>query len=340
VVLRISSLEGSGLPSQVRVSTGSAIALGLIEGRIDVVPSTAYLMTYRDGKCSANCCFCPQARGSYAKAELLSRVTWPRFPIRSVLNGIKSAAEKSRVRRVCIQALNYSGVFSDLSYIAGALSFSAVPVSVSCQPVNVENIRRLAMAGFDRIGIALDAVTEKLFEAVKGSGVSGPYSWSEQWRLLRDAVEVFGRGNVSTHLIAGLGESERDLVFVFQECVDMGVSPALFAFTPVRGTALERHCPPSVESYRRVQVARYLIVNGLSRRADFRFDADGRVVDFGVERKVLRDLARSGVPFLTSGCPDCNRPFYNEKPSGPIYNYPRSLGEDEKAEILNQLASE
>lgn len=335
------SLEGSGLPRHVRVSTGSAIVLGLIEGRLDVAPSTAYLMTYKDGKCSANCGFCPQARGGHAKAELLSRVTWPRFPINSLLNGIESAAETGRIRRVCIQALSYSGVFSDLSHIVGALkSLSAVPVSVSCQPMNRENIGRLATAGCDRIGIALDAGTEKLFDAVKGSGVSGPYSWSEQWRLLRDAVEVFGKGNVSTHLIAGLGESERDLVFVFQECVGMGVSPALFAFTPVRGTALEGNGPPSVESYRRVQVARYLIVDGLSSSADFRFDSDGRVVDFGVERKVLQGLARSGVPFLTSGCPDCNRPFYNEKPSGPIYNYPRSLGEDEKAEILNQLMSD
>ncbi|HDI74230.1 MAG TPA: hypothetical protein ENF57_04430 [Candidatus Korarchaeota archaeon] len=26
--------------------------------------------------------------------------------------------------------------------------------------------------------------------------------------------------------------------------------------------------------------------------------------------------------FLTSGCPSCNRPFYNERPRGPIYNFP------------------
>jgi biotin synthase-related radical SAM superfamily protein len=341
VLLKIISLEGAVLPQQIRVSTGSAIALGLIEGRLDVAPSTAYLMTYKDGKCSANCGFCPQAREGHAKAELLSRVTWPRFPFSSVLNGIESAAETGRIRRVCIQALNYPGVFSDLSRIVGALKgLSQVPVSVSCQPVNGDNIRLLATAGFDRIGIALDAATENLFGAVKGSGVSGPYSWSEQWKLLRDAVEVFGRGNVSTHLIVGLGESERDLVFVIQECVDMDVLPALFAFTPVRGTALEGHDPPSVESYRRLQVARHLIVNRLSSFVDFHFETDGRIVDFGIEQKDLRDLAKSGAPFLTSGCPDCNRPFYNEKPSGPIYNYPRSLDEAEKAEILYQLKLE
>jgi biotin synthase len=200
-----------------------------------------------------------------------------------------------------------------------------------------ENIQILANAGFDRIGIALDAVTESLFEAVKGSGVSGPYAWSDQWHLLDDAVEVFGAGKVSTHLIVGLGETEREVVSVIQECVDMGVLPALFAFTPVRGTALENHAPPSVGSYRRVQIARYVISRGLSSFSDFHFDIGERIVGFGVDSSVLHDIVESGVPFLTSGCPDCNRPFYNEKPSGPIYNYPRSLNAVEKREIWNQL---
>ncbi len=84
-------------------------------------------------------------------------------------------------------------------------------------------------------------------------------------RQLNEALEVFGKGNVSTHVIVGLGETEKEAVEVIQRCVDMGVLPALFAFTPVRGTALEAKSPPKLESYRRVQLARYLIVNGKAR---------------------------------------------------------------------------
>ena len=51
----------------------------------------------------------------------------------------------------------------------------------------------------------------------------------------------------------------------------MGVLPALFAFTPVRGTALETNAPPKLESYRRVQLARYLIVNGKARVQNMQF---------------------------------------------------------------------
>jgi biotin synthase-related radical SAM superfamily protein len=322
------------LPKLVRASTGSAIVLGLLEGKLDAEPTTAYLMTYKAGKCTANCSFCPQARTSLSKAELLSRVSWPAFSTKSVLAGIGNAVNDGKIRRVCIQALNYPNVFPHLvAFIKAIRQHANAPVSISCQPLNGGNIRRLAEAGVDRIGIALDASTEKLFDEIKGSAAGGPYNWEDQFRQLREAVEVFGKGNVSTHLIVGLGETEKEAVRTIQECVDMGVLPALFAFTPIRGTALENNPQPRVEAYRRVQLARFLIVNGTARYESMRFDVDGRTTGFSVEREMLKRTVESGKPFLTSGCPDCNRPFYNEKPSGPIYNFPRAVRSEEIATI-------
>jgi biotin synthase len=295
-------------------------------------------MTYKAGKCTANCGFCPQARSSLSKAELLSRVSWPVFPTKSVLQRIESAVNDKRIRRVCIQALNYTDVFVHLAALAKAVKQNVkVPVSVSCQPLNSENIQRLAEAGVDRIGIALDAATEKLFKEVKGSAAGGPYQWESQFKQLREAINVFGKGNVSTHLIVGLGETEKEAVSIIQQCVDLHVLPALFAFTPIRGTALENKLQPQIESYRRVQLARYLIVNGPARYENMHFDAHGRIVDFSVKKETLKSVVETGQPFLTSGCPDCNRPFYNEKPSGPLYNYPRSIRREETAAIRRQL---
>jgi biotin synthase-related radical SAM superfamily protein len=328
----------SHLPEHVRVSEGSAIILGLLEGKLDAEPTTAYLMTYKTGKCTANCGFCPQARNSLSKAELLSRISWPTFSTKSVLKGIGNAVNDRKIRRVCIQALNYPKVFPHLvALVKITKQHTKVPVSISCQPLNGENIRRLAEAGADRIGIALDAATENLFDKVKGSVAGGPYNWEDQFRRLQEAVEVFGKGNVSTHLIVGLGETEKEAVHIIQQCVDMGVLPALFAFTPIRGTALENNPQPRVESYRRVQLARYLIVNGTARYEDMRFDVDDRITDFNVEKETLKRIVETGKPFLTSGCPDCNRPFYNEKPSGPIYNYPRNIRQKEILTIKQQL---
>jgi biotin synthase len=314
------------------------MVLGLLESKLDAEPTTAYLMTFREGKCTANCGFCPQARSSQSKAELLSRVTWPVFSCRSVLDGLETAVQAGKIKRVCVQVLNYPEVFSDVCAFVKALKKQVpVPVSVSCQPLSSQNIWGLAKAGVDRIGIALDAATSKLFDKVKGAEAQGPYRWNDELVLLKVAIGVFGEGNVSTHLIVGLGETEKEATSLIQQCVDMGVLPALFAFTPVRGTTLAHSPRPKIEVYRRVQVARNLIVNGHIRVDDMRFDVDGRIVDFGVSTSFLTELVETGAPFFTSGCNDCNRPFYNEKPGGPLYNYPRSLTAEELSSAKKQL---
>lgn len=323
-----------GLPGLVRVSVGSAVVLGLLEGKVDVAPTTAYLMTHVNGRCGANCGFCPQARQSRSGSDLLSRVSWPAFSTVQVIEGLGSAFQAGKIRRVCLQALNYSGVFLDLCALVSAIKRRvAVPVSVSCQPMNKQDLLGLLGAGADRVGVALDAATEKLFWGVKGAGALGPYEWSDRLGMLREAVAVFGRGNVSTHLIAGLGETEKEMVGMVQQCVDSGVLPALFAFTPVRGTRFEGLAQPELVKYRRIQLARHLIVAGLARFGDMQFGVEGEIADFGVEKSVLRVIVEGGQPFLTSGCGDCNRPFYNEKPSGPLYNFPRRLTVQETADI-------
>jgi biotin synthase len=143
---------------------------------------------------------------------------------------------------------------------------------------------------------------------------------------------------ITTHLIVGLGESEKEMVEMIQKCVDMGVLPALFAFTPVAGTALENLKQPPIQQYRRIQLARHLIFHGNARAENMSFDENGRITGFGVDKQTLKQVVGSGEPFGTSGCPDCNRPYYNEKPSGPIYNYPRPLSEKEIAKIFEELA--
>lgn len=326
------------VPEKVRVSLGSAMILGLLKGKLDAMPTTVYLLTYRRDKCTANCGFCPQARGSHGRADMLSRVSWPVFPTRHVLSGVENAFKDGRIRRVCLQALNYPEVFQHLLALVKAIySQVKVPISISCQPLNRKNMQRLTEAGAERIGIPLDAAAKELFEKVKGGSVGGPYVWEEQFKLLGEAVDIFGRGKVSTHLIVGLGETEREMVEMIQRCVDMGVLPALFAFTPILGTALENNPQPPVPQYRRIQLARHLISHGIAGYEDMYFDEKDCISDFGVDKEDLLRIIQMGEPFLTSGCLNCNRPYYNEKPSGPIYNYPTPLTEKEMAQILQEL---
>ena len=79
------------------------------------------------------------------------------------------------------------------------------------------------------------------------------------------------------------------------------------------------------------------MVKGLVRFEDMRFDDEGKIESFGITNQRLKQIIEEGTPFLTSGCPDCNRPFYNERPSGPIYNYPEKTSLEEIEKIKKQL---
>jgi len=326
------------LPGKIRVSVGSAITLGLMHGKLDALPTTIYLLTYHAGKCSANCGFCPQARESKSRVDMLSRITWPTFPTRQVLQKMKEITGKGLIKRICIQALNYPTVFDDiLNSVKEIRSIVNLPFSVSCQPFGEEKMRKLAQMGVDRIGIPLDAATKDIFDRIKGPLADGPYTWEKQREALKKAVKIFGKGKVSTHLIVGLGESEEGMVKMIQWCVDNAIYPGLFSFTPIQGTALESNPPPSLDHYRKIQVAHYLITNGKTRYENMTFNNDECLIDFGVSKCEMLQAIRGGKPFLTSGCPDCNRPYYNERPGGPLYNYPRMLLQEEINEIEKQI---
>lgn len=325
-------------PEKIRVSIGSAIVLGLTRGKLDAKPTTIYLLTYRPSKCYANCGFCPQAKTSKSKADMLSRISWPPFPTEQVLQGIEHVAKRDAIKRVCIQALNYPTVFNDLLSLTKEIRLrTKIPLSISCQPLNRKQMKILAETGVNRVSVALDAATEELFDVIKGVSANGPYTWKNQLKALKEAVQTFGKGSVSTHLIAGLGENEKELIQIIQWCVDTGVYPSLFAFTPIRGTALENHPQPSLSYYRRIQIAHFLIIQGKTRYENMRFNEDNRLIDFGVPEEQIRDVIRTGRPFVTSGCPGCNRPYYNERPGGPLYNYPRQPLPEEISEIEKQI---
>jgi len=335
------------LVESVRVAFGTGVILGLWRGQLAVAPTTAHFLTYYNGRCNSNCQFCPQARESTTDLKMLSRVIWPQAELKKVLAALSE--NSNEFKRVCIQAVNYPRVMDDIcELVTRVKSVCGLPISVSCQPLKVDDIQKLAGIGVERVSVALDAATPELFERIKGDW----YNWESHIQALERARVIFG-DRVSTHLIAGLGESEEEMARAIQLLHDRGITIGLFAFTPIAGTALSGRPQPDVSSYRRIQLARFFIINNMSRAELMRFD-DGRIAEFGVGQDVLnrthtphevsqighdvlnRTVA-SGAPFLTSGCQDCNRPFYNESPRGPIYNYPRKPTPKEIEKIKAEL---
>jgi biotin synthase len=314
-------------PKKIRVSIGTAAVLGLVECMLDANPTTAYLMTYTDSSCTANCAFCPQARENTSKKTLLSRVLWPDFPAKEVFEGLGRA--KGSLERVCIQAINYPGFFNDVvNILREARQAANLPVSLDAPPLRRRGMEILKGAGLECISVPLDAATPEIFIRVKGRLANGPYYWEKHIEALKTAVEIFDTGSVMSNLIIGLGETEKEAISLIQQLKDMGVQTALFAFTPIPGTALADLSPPHLETYRRVQLVRHLITKDLAHFKDLEFDSTGSLKSFGVVSRFVKGRL-VGEALRTSGCPGCNRPYYNERPSGPLYNYPRMLTSEE-----------
>ncbi|MEX2683564.1 MAG: radical SAM protein [Candidatus Sigynarchaeota archaeon] len=326
----------------IRVSTGSAAMLGLHHLKMLHQPTTIHLLQYSPEGCNANCGFCPQARDSAAAdKKQLSRVSWPEFSWPDVRDRLVARYDEGAFTRVCLQTVVYPAFVDDMLKTVGELMGARkMPMSIALVPVARGVLEQLKAAGVDRVGIALDAATPELFSRVKGSGAGGPYTWDGHWRALQDALVVFGKGRVSTHLIIGLGETSKEIIERMQNVHDAGITIGLFAFTPVPGTRLESMHPPALREYRQIQLARYLIVNNLSRASRFKFEKDtGEVTgwDISQEEAIRLIKEKRGHMFETSGCPGCNRPYYNESTRGPLYNHPAPLTDDQVHSAIDLL---
>ncbi|HHY96391.1 MAG TPA: radical SAM protein [Firmicutes bacterium] len=318
----------------LRVSLGTAGVLGLRAVKQEHCPTTAYLM---DGeKCLRDCAFCPQARRASSRADLLSRVTWPEYPLPVVQERLKQVAGQGEpLRRACIQVVQAEKAGQKgLEDLVRELATAGLPVCVSCFLPSLQAISGLLAAGADGVTLPLDAASEEAYRRTKGGTLPAALVQLER------AARAFP-GRIGTHLIVGLGESEQAMVQMLQLMQDWGVRVGLFAFTPVPGTRMAAWAPPSLDSYRRLQAAHYFIRKGLARGEEFSFRA-GRLVGFGprlAAGDAWQRLLGDGEAFRTTGCSHCNRPYYNERPGTVPYNFPRPLQPQEAARELERLAS-
>lgn len=282
----------------VLLSLGSAVKIGFKKGTPLVDQRTCYLMM--EGECNAGCLYCIRSKNE----SKLSRVPWYEVSLEKTIPQIESCFE-----RVCIQSVSYNNFIFDVKEIISKFSDS-MPISVSLSLKDYKEIESL-YGDVDKIGIGLDCATKKIFEKLKPY-----YSWDKTWQGLKSASEIFGNFNVICHLISGLGESEEDMALTFQNLFGIGVYPSLFAFTPIEGTDFGKLPPPEISSYRRLQLAHYLITSGIKGYEEFLFEEGKIIYDEEDFSSLKEDI------FITRGCPSCDRPFYNESPKGPIYNFP------------------
>jgi radical SAM protein (TIGR04043 family) len=121
-----------------------------------------------------------------------------------------------------------------------------LPIQVQCEPPDEDAwFARLRHAGADSLGMHLEAVTAEVRARIMPG--KAQVSLARYFSAFEAAVPVFGRGQVSTYILAGLGDTRAAILGVCERLIGLGVYPFVVPFVPVSGTPLENHPAPCAD---------------------------------------------------------------------------------------------
>lgn len=145
-----------------------------------------------------------------------------------------------------------------------------LPIQVQCEPPDDPAwFNRLREAGADALGMHLEVVTPELRQRIMPG--KAEITLETYMEAFDQAVAIFGRGQVSTYILAGLGDSRDTILETCEKLIGKGVYPFVVPFVPISGTPLEEHPAPDhkfIESILR-PLARLLSVSSM-RAADIK----------------------------------------------------------------------
>jgi radical SAM protein (TIGR04043 family) len=119
-----------------------------------------------------------------------------------------------------------------------------LPIQGQCEPPDEDAwFARMKDAGVDALGMHLEAVTAQ----VRARVMPGKAQVSVERYLdaFAAAVPVFGRGQVSSYILAGLGDTKEAILATCEKLIALGVYPFVVPFVPISGTPLESHPAPA-----------------------------------------------------------------------------------------------
>ena len=144
---------------------------------------------------------------------------------------------------------------------------SSLPVHVQLLPPDDPRaLGRLEAAGADTVGIHMESFDEEVLRrTAPHKAALGPDRFDRAWL---EAVERFGPNQVSSFLIAGLGESDASVLEGGERLARIGVYPYLVPLRPIPGTPMGDGRPPAPERMERLYrgLASAVLAAGLEAR--------------------------------------------------------------------------
>ncbi len=340
---------GQTSPDWVRISYASALALRFKSGRF-LRPfdfgGINLLLTYDEG-CRSDCGYCGLARsrqGAYEDKSFI-RVEWPLVATDDLVDRL--AEHEDKLTRLCISMVTHGYAYRDTLEITRRIRRKVkTPLSLLVAPptLNEDRLRELKGAGADMIGIGLDAVTEDLFRAIRSDVPRGGLKWDNYWQVVHQARDIFGPWTINCHTLVGLGESDRDLVGIFERLLERQIFSYLFCFNPEPDSAMAEHPKPEVRRWRRVQLAKFLLEECGLEPGAFDYDDSGALTRIHAPAELVDRVVTEGHAFMTNGCPGaggepgCTRPMGSWRPTEAPRDYPWQPTGTDHAAIRHELA--
>ena len=215
----------------------------------DVLATTLLQTCIRYGQRATSCQFCAIGQSLAAKQTIAEKTP------QQLAEVAAAAVQLDGVRHVVMT----TGTPRSPDRGASALAAAArairervdIPIQAQCEPpADFAWFERLREAGVDALGMHLEAVNEGVRRRIMPGKAEVPVDY--YYKAFARAVDVFGRGQVSTYLLAGLGDSAEELLAAAERLIELGVYPFVVPFVPIANTPLEHHPAPDAAFLGRV----------------------------------------------------------------------------------------
>jgi radical SAM protein (TIGR04043 family) len=214
--------------------------IATLHGR-DVLATTVLQTCTRYGNRATSCQFCAIGQSLAKKTTIAEKSP------AQLAEVAKAAVELDGVRHL---VMTTGTPHSDdrgarvLSDAARAVRAAVdLPIQAQCEPpADFAWFARLAQAGVDSLGLHLEVVTEAVRQRIIPGKAEVPVA--RYLEAFSAAVSVFGRGQVSSYVLAGLGDSREAILDMCAQLIALGVYPFVVPFVPIAGTPLAAHPTP------------------------------------------------------------------------------------------------
>jgi len=181
-----------------------------------------------------------------------------------------SAKKLDRVTHVTLTTGTTATPDKGINYLAEIGSAikeaTGLPIHAQFEPPNKLSMIDVLSDSVDTVGIHVESFDREVLKEVALCKAEIPFQlYVDAWKR---SVDIFGDSQVSSYVIAGLGEGDESIIDGSKLLTELGVYPFIVPLRPIPGSLLENERPPNPDRMKYIyeEVAGILHDNGVSWR--------------------------------------------------------------------------